>query len=118
MTASDPTTDSPAPPEVVERYQTAHDRRDTAATLATFAADAVVEDDGHRYEGIDEIRGWLDHAASEYEFTRTLLGAVDEGEGVWLVSNRLDGNFPGGTVDLGYRFVVLDDLITHLVIAP
>jgi hypothetical protein len=32
--------------------------------------------------------------------------------------NHLEGNFPGGVVDLRYRFVVVDDLISELVIAP
>ena len=36
-------------PEVIGRYFGAHDRRDTDAALATFAADAVVIDDGHEY---------------------------------------------------------------------
>jgi hypothetical protein len=34
------------------------------------------------------------------------------------VTNRLEGNFPGGQVDLSYEFDFLDGLITHLVIAP
>ena len=46
-------------PEVVSTYQDTHDRHDTDAALATFAADAHVTDDGHDYRGRDEIRGWL-----------------------------------------------------------
>ena len=34
------------------------------------------------------------------------------------MTNRLEGDFPGGTVDLSYRFHLNDDRITHLDIAP
>jgi hypothetical protein len=32
--------------------------------------------------------------------------------------NHLEGNFPGGVVDLAYRFTMDGDLIAQLVIAP
>ena len=32
--------------------------------------------------------------------------------------NHLEGDFPGGVVNLRYQFTVVDDLITELVIAP
>jgi hypothetical protein len=34
------------------------------------------------------------------------------------VSNHLSGNFPGGEVDLRYRFRLADGLIQELQIAP
>jgi len=34
------------------------------------------------------------------------------------VRARLDGNFPGGTVELNYDFVTDGDRITYLKIAP
>ena len=123
MPETQPTPDAgpasgPVLPTVVTGYQAAHDRRDTESALAAFAETAVVEDDGHRYEGLDRIRHWLESASAQFQYTRTLLGATDDGDGAWLVTSRLDGNFPGGTVDLRYRFVVRDDLIVELVIAP
>jgi hypothetical protein len=105
-------------PQVIAAYQDAHDRHDTPASLATFTTTARVADDGHEYVGTDEIRTWLDTAASEYEYTRTQLGADVEDDGSWIVRNRVVGNFPGGTVDLAYRFVLDGDLIAELVIAP
>jgi hypothetical protein len=36
----------------------------------------------------------------------------------WVVVNRLDGNFPGGVVVLHYLFLLADDHIAELVIAP
>ena len=105
-------------PEVINRYQAAHDRRDTTVALSAFAADAAVFDDGKEFHGTDEIREWLSHAASEYTFTRTLLSAEPQGADRWLVVNHLEGDFPGGVVDLRYEFALAGDLISALVIAP
>ena len=110
--------DRPALPPVIARYQAAHDRRDTESAIDGFAPDATVLDDGQTYVGTDAIRSWLDHAASEYTFTRTLTGAEDLGDGHWIVRNRLEGDFPGAVVDLAYRFTLHGDLIAHLDIAP
>lgn len=105
-------------PEVIGRYLSAHDRRDTDAALATFASDAVVVDDGHEYASPDEIRDWLAHASTQFTYTRTFAGAELVTPDTWLVTNRLEGNFPGGVVDLRYRFRIAGDLISELVIAP
>jgi hypothetical protein len=111
-------TDGVEVPEVVSRYQNAHDLHDTAAALSAFASDARVVDDGREYVGAGEIRDWLDHAASEYTFSRSLVRAEPAGANTWLVINHLEGNFPGGVDDLRYQFVVIGELITEQVIAP
>jgi hypothetical protein len=105
-------------PEVIRRYFVAHDRREIEAALAAFAQDGRVFDDGHEYRGQDAIHDWLARASTEFTYTRTLLGAAAEESGVWLVRNRLEGNFPGGLVDLAYRFRLDGDLIVDLVIQP
>lgn len=105
-------------PEVVETYQDAHDRGDVEAALGAFGSDATVEDDGHEYHGRDEIRHWLASASREFTYTRTLTGAEAIDADAWLVTNHLEGNFPGGVVDLRYRFVLADGLIARLEIAP
>jgi ketosteroid isomerase-like protein len=105
-------------PEVIGRYFSAHDRRDSDAALATFAPDAVVIDDGREYAVPDEIRDWLAHASTQFTYTRTFTGAEAVGLDTWLVTNRLEGNFPGGIVDLTYRFRMAGDLIAELVISP
>jgi len=105
-------------PDVVRRYFDAHDRRDADAALLAFAPDARVFDDGHEYRGLDAIRDWLARASTEFTYTRSFLHAGEKEPNLWLVRNRLEGNFPGGVVDLGYRFTVVDGLIADLVIAP
>ena len=106
------------PPTVITAYQAAHDRRDVVTALAQFADDAVVVDDGHTYRGTDEIETFIRSAASEYTYTRTVLDADEVAPGQWLVTCHLEGDFPGGTVDLDYRFHLDGDRITHLTIAP
>lgn len=107
-----------AVPDVIATYQSAHDARDTDVALATFTADARVVDDGREHVGTDAVRAWLGTEAAQYTFTRTLVDAVPEGDDRWLVVNHLEGDFPGGEVDLRYRFRLVDDRIAELVIAP
>ena len=105
-------------PEVVRRYQDAHDRHDDDVALATFTPDATVADDGQKYIGHAAIRGWLARTAREFTYTRSLLDVSTLGLDNWVVTNRLDGDFPGNVVDLRYQFRVSGDLISELVIAP
>jgi hypothetical protein len=105
-------------PEVIVRYQDAHDRHDTQVALTAFAPDARVVDDGREFNGSEAIREWLSTAASEFTFTRSLVSAERVEAERWLVVNHLEGDFPGGVVDLRYQFVVTDGLIAELVIAP
>jgi ketosteroid isomerase-like protein len=105
-------------PAVIDRYLRAHDRRDTDAALATFAANATVVDEGQRYVGADRIREWLANASTKFSYTRTLTGVDAVDADTWLVTNRLEGDFPGGVVDLGYRFRLAGDAIAELLIAP
>jgi SnoaL-like domain len=107
-----------ATPDVVRRYLEAHDRRDTDVALSAFAPDAHVLDDGKEYLGLDAIRDWLARASTQFTYTRTFLDAHAEAPNVWIVRNRLEGNFPGGVVDLVYRFTVVDGRIADLSIVP
>jgi hypothetical protein len=105
-------------PDVVRRYLEAHDRRDTDEALSAFAPDARVLDDGHEYRGLDAIRDWLARASTQFTYTRTLLEARAEAPNRWRVRNRLEGNFPGGVVELQYQITLVDGLIADLEIAP
>jgi ketosteroid isomerase-like protein len=112
------TTTDPIPPAVIGRYQAAADRRDADAAITAFTADARVTDDGHEFRGTDEIRDWITNAASEFTFTRSLLRVESVAPDTWIVVNRIEGDFPGGVVDLRYRFTLDGDRIAELVIAP
>lgn len=105
-------------PNAIAGYQAAHDRKDVATALAQFTLDARVVDDGRTYEGIDGVETFLRKAGSEYTYTRTVISAEEITTNCWRVTNRLEGNFPGGKVDLSYEFQLEGELIARLVIAP
>lgn len=105
-------------PAVIETYFLTHDRHDTDAAVATFGPDATVVDENVAYTGTERIRWFLENSASEFTYTRTLTGVEHLGDGAYLATNHLSGNFPGGEVDLRYRFELRDGLIHHLEIAP
>ena len=107
-----------APPSVVSAHLTAHTARDVEGVLRTLAPDAVVVDDGRTHRGADEIAGWLQRGASEYSYSSTLTGVDGRDDAHWVVSQRLEGDFPGGVVDLRFRFTLRDGLIEELTIAP
>ena len=107
----------PALPEVIRQYFDAHDHRDTDTALSTFAADAIIHDDGQEHLGHNEIRTWLSLASARYTFTRTLTGVSALDANTWLVTNHLEGDFPGGVVDLQYRFTLSQDHIDALTIS-
>jgi len=105
-------------PNAITMYQAAHDRRDVDTALAQFTHEATVVDDGRRYEGVNGIEQFLTKAGSEYTYTRTLISAEEVTANCWRVTNRLEGNFPGGQVDLSYEFQLEGELIARLIIAP
>lgn len=102
-------------PHVITTYQAAHDRRDVATALAQFTANAIVIDDGRTYEGITGVELFLASAAAEYTYTRTLVAAEQTAPDRWHVTNHLEGNFPGGQVDLSYDFQLDTGLIARLI---
>ncbi|MEW1822432.1 hypothetical protein AB0323_16850 [Arthrobacter sp. NPDC080031] len=116
MTENIQPTDLPLP---ITTYLDRSQGNQRRTAIEAFTPDAVVVDDGHLYRGTSEIAGWLDRVASEYEYTTTFLRA-ERDEHATLVVNRLEGTFPGGIVDLKYRFVLngQNTAIRELTIAP
>ncbi|WP_308297401.1 nuclear transport factor 2 family protein [Streptomyces sp. T7(2022)] len=68
--------------------------------------------------GVSAITDWLGRTSTEYTYTATLVGAEREGDDRCTVHQHLEGDFPGGTVDLHYRFPLDQGLISRLDIAP
>ena len=114
-TTSIPTDQLPA---TIRGYLAAHVAGDTDTALRAFAPAAVVVDDGSTYRGTDEIRAFLAKAGLEFAFTTTLVSAERIDDTHWVAVNHLEGDFPGGVVDLRYRFALDGDLVAELVIAP
>jgi hypothetical protein len=111
------TRDWDALPESVRTFMTALDGREVDRVLTTLRADAVVTDDGHDYEGHDEIGAWVATAAAEYTYTTAFTGATTTDAGV-EVGQHLEGDFPGGAAELRYRFTLDGAVISRVVIEP
>ncbi|MCZ2850538.1 nuclear transport factor 2 family protein [Modestobacter sp. VKM Ac-2978] len=105
-------------PETVRGYLAAHDAGDADTALRAFTPTAVVVDDGLTYRGTAEIRRFLAKAGAEFTYTSTLVAAERSDDAHWIATKHLVGDFPGGVVDLRYRFAMDGDSIAELVIAP
>jgi hypothetical protein len=109
-------------PPIVTDYLAASDRKDVDAVVACFTDDALVIDEDQEWRGHAGIRRWRETVAAAFEYTVEVLGAVALGAVEGLdrtdVETRLEGNFPGGTVDLTFRFALRGALIASLVIVP
>jgi ketosteroid isomerase-like protein len=109
-------------PTIISRFFEASDARDVDAIVACFTDDAVLTDEGRTHRGHDEIRRWRQDVNAAYEFTVEVLGDAPAATTGDLtrhdVTARLEGNFPGGTVDLVHRFELRDSTIAALHIAP
>ncbi len=112
------TIDTGTLPEVITRYLAAHQARDLDPALVCYTDDAVVVDEGHTYRGRREIRDWLARSASEYTYTVKLTGAQRVDDEHFVAVHHLEGNFPGGVVDLRFRFTLREGRIAELVIEP
>jgi len=105
-------------PETITRYLRAHHDHDTATAVTAFTSDAAVTDDGRTYRGTTAIEQWLNRSATEFTYTIELTDAQQIEPAHYVATHHLEGNFPGGSVDLRYQFSLRDDLIERLVIEP
>lgn len=106
-------------PSVVARYMIAQGDGTPWETIAqAFTSDAHVNDEGIDYHGEDGVRAWLSKTSGEFTYTTTLTGQRQDGPHQWTVLAHLAGDFPGGAVDLPFRFTLRGDKISKLIIAP
>ncbi|MEU6384430.1 nuclear transport factor 2 family protein [Streptomyces bauhiniae] len=105
-------------PEVVTGFLAAHRAHDTGTALGFLRPDATVTDDGHTHRGTPAIEAWMNRTAGEYTYTTELIGARQADADHYVVTHRLEGDFPGGVVDLHYRFRLGGGLIEDLRIEP
>jgi hypothetical protein len=81
-----------------------------------------VVDEDREWRGHAGIREWRNTVATAYEYTVDVLSAASLGEVEGVdrhdVYTHLEGNFPGGTVDLTDRFGLRAGRISSLEIVP
>lgn len=102
-------------PKPLPEYFAAANTTDADRIAACFAEEASVHDENRDFVGRAEIRQWAVDARRKYSFQSepfSLEGEVDRP----VVTAHVTGNFPGGSVDLGYRFVIVDGAIASLSI--
>ncbi|MGA5319293.1 nuclear transport factor 2 family protein [Streptomyces seoulensis] len=105
-------------PDAITRYLAGRAAKDASAAATAFTPHATVTDDGQTYEGAEAITRWLGQTDTEYTYTTSLTGAERDAADRYTVHQRLEGNFPGGRVDLRHRFALDHGLISELTIAP
>jgi ketosteroid isomerase-like protein len=109
-------------PTVISDYLAASERGDLDALVACFSDDAVVLDEDQEWRGQTGIRQWREKVANAYEYTLEVRGVATQGsvDGVQRhdVHTHLEGDFPGGTADLTFRFGLRGDRIATLQIVP
>jgi len=64
------------------------------------------------------IRSSLSDGGSKFSYTTEFVGASRTGDADYDVVQHLEGDFPGGSADLHYRFALAGASITRLVIEP
>ncbi|GAA0408705.1 hypothetical protein Acor_71480 [Acrocarpospora corrugata] len=105
-------------PPAITTYLAAQHARDLDVAMAYYTDTSTVIDDGRTYTGRREIRDWLAQSSSEYTYTIDLIAAAKIDDRRYDAVHHLEGDFPGGTVDLHFRFHLDNDKITTLVIEP
>jgi hypothetical protein len=103
-------------PDVISRYYAAAAANDLDTLIGCFTADAHVLDEGRDYHGVSEIRTWRESVASQFSYTTEITGTKQTGDREYVVSTHLEGDFPGGVVDLDQRFTLAGELISDLSI--
>ncbi len=90
---------------------------DGEALARCFTATAVVRDEGHTYDGVEEVKRWKTDVASKYAYVCEPF-AFEPKDGKAVVTSRLTGNFPGSPVDLQFVFRLEGNQIASLEILP
>ncbi|WP_230533978.1 nuclear transport factor 2 family protein [Microvirga roseola] len=102
-------------PDIVRAYFEADRRNDSDALAAAFSADAVVEDEGVRHEGVSAICTWWVAAKDKYHHVAEPIkttGACDRVS----VRAKVSGELPNSPATLDFFFTVKDDKIAALEI--
>jgi hypothetical protein len=106
-------------PSVAQRYTDAVNAFDIDAVMATFAPDALVNDNHREYADPDSIRAWVAAEIVGDHVTMEATEAIDR-SGITVLRARYDGdydktNLPDELILTNY-IVIHDDLITALFI--
>jgi len=102
-------------PTPIALYITTENRGDTDALSQCFAEHAVVRDEGQTIKGLAAIKRWKAETRKKYQHTIEPLASAQK-DGKTIVTNRLNGNFPGSPIELEFVFTLDGDKIASLEI--
>lgn len=102
-------------PDIVKAYFDADRRNDPDALAAVFSADAVVEDEGARHEGVGAIRDWWVTAKERFHHVAEPIETRGTGDEV-SVRATVTGQFPNSPVTLEFSFTIKNDKVVALEI--
>ena len=100
--------------KLIERYFDRAADPDLDAYFAQFAEDARCEDEGHLYQGIDDIRAWRT-SVPPVTYAVRRIEPTDRGQ---RAVAEISGDFPGSPVTLAFGFVFAAEKIQELTIRP
>ena len=106
---------APALPKPVAAYVDANARLDVDGMLKPFAADAVISDNGKRYEGHAALRTLFEDEVVAVKAIFTPDGVRHE-DGRVVVEGPAHGDFKGSPLRFTYRFTLENDAIKALEI--
>jgi ketosteroid isomerase-like protein len=101
-------------PAAIAGYRATVEAKDWEALTQCFTSGATVFDEGRTHVGRDAIRAWRSEAAAKYTYTEVVTGTEQPAGDRFLVNVHLEGDFPGGVVDLTQDFTLQDGLISEL----
>ncbi|MET0589758.1 MAG: nuclear transport factor 2 family protein, partial [Naasia sp.] len=101
---------TPALPKPIADYVAANAQLDVDGMLRPFAADAVVLDNGARYEGHAALRTLLEEAVVPVKAIFP-PDTVRHEHGQVVVEGPAHGDFPGSPIRFTYRFSLDHDVI-------
>ena len=102
-------------PQALTIYLDAQRLRDPQRLDSCFAPDALVQDEGHTWRGLPQIKAWQQEAQAKYQYELAPLSLSQHGDTFKLLA-RVAGNFPGSPVNLVHTFTVTNGLVTTLQI--
>jgi len=104
-------------PTVIASYFAADATESPERVARCFTDTAIVTDEGKTHEGRGEIEAWKAAASTKYNYTVEPFALVADAER-FVVTSRLEGDFPGSPLNLRYIFALKGEQIAALAIVP
>ena len=79
-------------PAIASAYVRSINEHDATAFIALFADDALVNDVGREFRGLDAIKEWSGREIFDARVTLEVIDVI-EGDGQTVLTTKVDGNF-------------------------